>query len=132
MKMPQTIRAECYTNTTLSVNDVIRCVADGLLKVLHGEITLDLKLLLQQPERQVHSSRLEPPLGNAPGRAPAARTEAEELFSSLGYKDAFTEQLSAEASEALSPEITSPFSHIFTPKTAPCTCLNFDNMIDTC
>lgn len=40
----------------------------------------------------MHRSELNQPLGNAPGRAPAAQTEVKEtqLFSCLNYKGVFT------------------------------------------
>lgn len=48
--------------------------------------------ILHQKESEVHRSRLDQPLGNAPGRAPTSQTQAEEtqLFSCLNYKGVFT------------------------------------------
>lgn len=48
--------------------------------------------ILHQEDPEVHRSRLDQPLGNAPGRAPTSQTQAEEtqLFSCLNYKGVFT------------------------------------------
>lgn len=80
-----------------------------------------------QDEPEVLRSRLDQPLGNAPGSAPTSQTQAKEtqLFSCLNYKGVFTHRASQiyPPSSSAFPQVQHKNQHLCPCSNSPGTCL---------